>query len=90
MKHRSTGNPRGRPPCVSEDIYKWILDDYKARVNPETGLILPQNSELARKFHVSRSTLCRRIADLRRDGYLAIVYVKEAPDIYQIYYRLLR
>ena len=47
MKHRATGNPRGRPPSVPFDIGDQIYDILKSQMDPVTHLVRPQWKELA-------------------------------------------
>ena len=64
------------------------MSDLKKRVDPQTGLVAPRTFDMARKFGVSRSTICRRLAELRRDGRFELVRVPVEPNENPIYYRL--
>ena len=74
-KHRATGNPRGRPPKVPSDLGNQIYDILKSRMDPVTHIVYPQWKELARQFHVSRSTISRVMPGLRAKGLIESVVV---------------
>lgn len=86
--HRATGNPRGRPPSVPFDIGKRILKSLERRLDPETGLVRPDWKGLARELGVSRSTIARRMVELRQSGAVESVYIKVNPKYTVGYYRL--
>lgn len=65
-----------------------IYQSLAKRVDPETGLVRPLVMRMAREFKVSRSTIARRTAELRNNGFIELVYIKESPDVTLIYYRL--
>ena len=75
MKHRATGNPRGRPPSVPFDIGDQIYDILKRQMDPMTHLVRPQWKELALQLHVSRSTISRVIPTLKTIGLIESVVV---------------
>lgn len=87
-KHRATGNPRGRPPRLPSDIGNQILEALHRRLNAETGLAKPDWKGVARELGVSRSTIAREMAGLRRCGVVESVFIKISPKVSVIYYRL--
>ena len=86
--HRATGNPRGRPPKVPFDFGKRIMDDLRRRVDPKTGLVQPLTACMARRLGVSRSTVSRKLRNLRQLGAFETVDVHVSPNQLSIYYRL--
>ena len=87
--HRATGNPRGRPPTVPFDLPHHMLEFIRRRIDPKTGLSSVTWMELAREFHVSRSTIARRMQDLRESGDVESIWVKVSPKVSVCYYRVL-
>ena len=87
-RHRATGNPRGRPRQIPVDIGDLILKALARRVDPETGLVQPLWRKLAKEVGVSRATLARQLAELKRRGAFDVVLTRKDPDQVITYYRL--
>lgn len=92
MKHRATGNPRGRPPSVPFNLGDQIYDILKNRMDPVTHLVHPQWKELARQLHVSRSTISRVMPELKTAGLIESIIVPLSKNgrIKRVVYRILR
>lgn len=92
MKHRATGNPRGRPPSVPFDLGDRIYDILKNRMDPVTHLVHPQWQSLARELHVSRSTISRVMPELKSAGLIESIIVPLSKNgrIKRVVYRVLR
>ena len=88
VTHRATGNPRGRPPKIPFDFGRRIMENLQRRVDPKTGLVRPLTAQMAQELGVSRSTISRQLRNLREYGAVELVYVREAPKMLTIYYRL--
>ena len=86
--HRATGNPRGRPPKISFDFGRRIMENLRQRVDPETGLVRPRWKQIARELGVSRSTIARQMAELYASGAYERIYIKVNPRVTICYYRL--
>ena len=80
MKHRATGNPRGRPPSVPFDLPDRIYELLMSRMDPVTNLVYPQWKELARALNVSRSTISRVMPTLKSAGLIESVFVSSPKD----------
>ena len=92
MKHRATGNPRGRPPSVPFDLGDRIYEILKSRMDPVTHLVHPQWQSLARELHVSRSTISRVMPELKSAGLIESIIVPLSKNgrIKRVVYRILR
>ena len=92
MKHRATGNPRGRPPSVPFDLGDRIYAILKSRMDPVTHLVHPQWQSLARELHVSRSTISRVMPELKSAGLIESVVMPSPKDarIKHILYKVIR
>lgn len=88
MKHRATGNPRGRPPRIPFDFGERILAALRRRVDMKTGLASPDWKGLARELGVSRSTIARQMASLRQMGAVESLWIPVGPGYSIAYYRL--
>ena len=55
------------------------MDALKRRIDPKTGLARPDWKGLARELHVSRSTISRRMPDLRDYGLVESVLIPVSP-----------
>lgn len=55
------------------------MDALKRRIDPKTGLARPDRKGLARELHVSRSTISRRMPDLRDCGLVESVLIPVSP-----------
>ena len=86
--HRATGNPGGRPSRLPLDFNQQILNALKRRIDPKTGLARPDWKGLARELHVSRSTISRRMPDLRDCGLVESVLIPVGPKVKITLYRL--
>ncbi len=91
MKHRATGNPRGRPPKIPFDLSNKILDVLNRRMDPETRLVRPLWKSLAKELGVSRSTISRMIPSLKTFGFIESVHRPSPrnPKVKIVYYRML-
>lgn len=85
--HRATGKPRGRPPRIPFEFSQQILDALRKRIDPKTGLVRLWR-RLARELGVSRSTIARRMVELRASGEIESVFVRVCPKVTIGYYRL--
>ena len=86
--HRATGNPLGRPSRLPLDFNQQILNALKRRIDPKTGLARPDWKGIARELHVSRSTIGRRMPDLRDCGLVESVLIPVGPKVKITLYRL--
>jgi len=86
--HRATGNPRGRPSRLPFDFNERIMMALRHRLNTETGLAKPDWKEIARELGVSRSTIARRMKELRESGAFESILVEINPRFHLAYYRL--
>ena len=86
--HRTTGNPRGRPPKIPFDFGQRIMESLRRRVDPKTGLVRPLTAHMARELGVSRSTVQRELRGLRQCGAFETVDVRVSPKQLTTYYRL--
>ena len=86
--HRATGNPRGRPPKIPFDFGQRIMENFRRRVDPKTGLVRPLTARMARELGVSRSTVSRQLRGLRQCGAFETVDVRISPKQLITYYRL--
>ena len=73
--HRATGVPRGRPPSLPFDLGEQILAALERRMDPATRTVRPDWKGLARELHVSRSTISRVAASLKRSGFFESIAV---------------
>ena len=62
-----------------DDFNQQIMDALKRRIDPKTGLARPDWKGLARELHVSRSTISRRMPDLRDYGLVESVLIPVSP-----------
>ena len=60
----------------------------KQRIDPKTGLARPDWKGIARELHVSRSTIGRRMPDLRDCGLVESVLIPVGPKVKITLYRL--
>lgn len=92
MKHRATGNPRGRPPSVPFNLSDQIYEILKSRMDQVTHLVYPQWQRLARELHVSRSMISRVMPELKSAGFIesAVVPLSKNGRIKRVVYRILR
>ena len=92
MKHRATGRPRGRPPSLPYDLAEQILCDLEGRMDRNTMLVRPEIASIARKLNVSRSSVKREIASIRKSGFLELcrIYKRPTDKVCTIMYRILR
>ncbi len=86
--HRATGNPRGRPSRLPLDFDQRILAAIRRRIDPKDGLASPDWKGIARELGVSRSTIARRMVEIRDSGAVESVFIRKAPKITIIRYRL--
>ena len=88
--HRATGAPRGRPPTLPFDIDDQMLTALERRMDPATRIVRPDWKGLARELHVSRSTISRVAASLKRSGFFESIAVPVRPGskISYILYKL--
>ena len=88
--HRATGNPRGRPPSIPWNLSEQILRDLESRMDKATNTVRPDWKGMARRLHVSRSTISREIASLRNSGFIESIYVpvRKGSAIRTTLYRL--
>jgi len=77
--HRATGAPRGRPPSLPFDLGDQILEALERRMDPATRTVRPNWKGLARELHVSRSTISREVASLKRSGFFESIAVPVRP-----------
>ena len=77
--HRATGAPRGRPPTLPFDLGDQILAALERRMDPATRIVRPDWKGLARELHVSRSTISRVVASLKRSGFFESIAVPVRP-----------
>ena len=89
-KHRATGNPRGRPPSLPFDIDDQVLKALERRMDANTYTVRPNWKDLAREFHVSRSTISRVMVRLRSSGFIESIYVavNAKKTLFHTLYRL--
>ena len=71
-----------------DDFNQQIMDALKRRIDPKTGLARPDWKGLARELHVSRSTISRRMPDLRDCGLVESVLIPVSPKVKVTLYRL--
>ena len=92
MKHRATGRPRGRPPSLPYDLAGQILCDLESRMDRNSMLVRPEIASMARKLNVSRSSVKREIASIRKSGFLELcrIYKRPTDKVCTIMYRILR
>ena len=83
--HRATGAPRGRPPTLPFDIDDQMLTALERRMDPATRIVRPDWKGLARELHVSRSTISRVVASLKRSGFFESIYVPVSPGSEEVY-----
>ena len=88
MKHRATGNPRGRPPSIPADLNQRIMASLRRRTNPATGLVRPDWKGMAREFGVSRSTIARQMIGLRAAKAFESVWIPVNSKVSIGYYRV--
>ena len=90
--HRATGRPRGRPSIIPWDLGEQILCDLESRMDKTNNTVRPDWKGMARRLHVSRSTISREIASLRNSGFIESfsVPIRQGSDILTILYRLKR
>lgn len=90
MPYKPTGRPNGRPPSLPSNLGDMIMEDLKSRMDPATRMVLPELSNLARKLGVSRSSIKRKLKDLRDCGAFELVHVKSKPEakVSTIYYKI--
>ena len=90
MPYKPTGRPNGRPPSLPRNLGELAMRDFVSRMDPHTGLVLPDLSRFALSLHVSRSSLKNVVRRLRDRGLLELVFIKQTPDakIAAIYYRV--
>jgi len=74
MKHRATGRPRGRPTTIPFDIDDKVLDALARRVDPKTNRAKPDWVGIARELGISRTSVSRVMARLKRVGFITTVY----------------
>ena len=88
--HRATGRPKGRPPKLPFDIEEQILRSLERRLDPETHLVRPDWKGMTREFNISRSTLSRIIAGLKRSGFLESISAPARPGskLNYVFYRI--
>ena len=88
--HRATGKPRGRPSTISWDIGNQILNDLESRMDPSIRTVRPDWKGMARRLHVSRSTISREVACLRNSGFIEslAVPIRKGSDVLSILYRI--
>ncbi len=79
MKHRATGNPRGRPPKLPFDIEERVLRNLEERMDKTTLLVRPELNKLAKGLGISRSSLKRVIVGLRNSGWIELSFTKRHP-----------
>ena len=77
--HRATGRPRGRPSILPFDIDEQVLSSLERRMDPKTHLVRPNWMGMARELHVSRTTISRIVAGLRRSGFIESVSEHRRP-----------
>ena len=77
--HRATGAPRGRPPSLPFDLGEQILTALERRMDPATRTVRPDWKGLARELHVSRSTISREVASLKRSGFIESITIPVCP-----------
>ena len=89
--HRATGRPRGRPPKLPFDLDEQVMQALERRMDPVTRMVRPNWNGLARELHVSRSTISRVIASLRRSGLFESIAVPTRPGskISYMFYKLI-
>ena len=73
--HRTTGRPRGRPSTLPFDIDEKVLCSLERRMDPKTRLVRPDWKGMARELDVSRTTISRIAASLKRSGFFESVCV---------------
>ena len=90
--HRATGRPRGRPSIIPWDLGEQILCDLESRMDKTNNTVRPDWKGMARRLHVSRSTISREIASLRNSGFIESfsVPIRQGSDTMTILYRLKR
>ena len=90
--HRATGRPRGRPSIIPWDLGEQILCDLESRMDKANNTVRPDWKGMARRLHVSRSTISREIARLRNSGFIESFSapIRQGSDILTILYRLKR
>ena len=90
--HRATGRPRGRPSIIPWDLGEQILCDLESRMDKTNNTVRPDWKGMARRLHVSRSTISREIANLRNSGFIESFSapIRQGSDILTILYRLKR
>ena len=78
-KHRATGRPRGRPSTLPFDLDEQVLRSLERRMDPQTHLVRPDWKMMARELHVSRTTISRVAACLKRSGFFESIYLPVRP-----------
>ena len=73
--HKATGRPRGRPASIPWDLSEKIMCDLESRLDKATNTVRPDWKGMARRLHVSRSTISREVASLRNSGFIESIYV---------------
>ena len=64
---------------MPDDLPERVLCDFESRMDRNTLLVVPEIGKLARKFHVSRSSIKRIVVGLRNNGYLELCHIKANP-----------
>ena len=72
--HKATGRPRGRPVSIQWNLGEMIMCDLESRVDKATNTVRPDWKGMARRLHVSRSTISREVASLRNSGLIESLY----------------
>ena len=61
------------------DLGDQILEALERRMDPATRTVRPNWKGLARELHVSRSTISREVASLKRSGFFESIAVPVRP-----------
>ena len=61
------------------DLGDRILTALERRMDPATRTVRPDWNGLTRELHVSRSTISREIASLKRSGFIESITVPASP-----------
>ena len=77
--YRATGRPRVRPSTLPFDIDEQILSSLKWRMDPKTHLVSPDWKGMTHELHVSRTTISRIAASLKRSGFFESIYLPVRP-----------
>ncbi len=90
MENKPARRPVGRPRSLPTNLPDIIMSDFESRMNPETCLVVPGVSDLARKLKISRATIKRIVKSLRDSGLLELEYIESStlPGQYRLYYRI--